>query len=419
VFVNGVIKLNKLITTTTTGFSGAETISLDLTLGDELLVVVVSFAKARYTYDPTQSPLPYASIAYTDIHCELDLVAKTSPVNFGDNIRLNTLLPAMKCSELFETMVKLFNCYFEAGENGITITPLNDFYEGTADAEEWSDKVDYSKPIKIKSANFIEGKTYKYEWLEDNDYYNDLYQKETGRKYGDKTHEISSPFKQSEVIFKLPFAPTVLAQKENQPLVMPTIIAVDNGVIKRFKGKPRLYLYSGLRAGAITVQATNYSTYPQLGHFLNIDNPTYDINFDLPDKVYYDISSITNANTFNTYHSKLFRENTNKDSKQLTCSVFLSSKDIKNLSFALLKNIDGVPYRLNEVKEVDTGIATSFECELIKVIEADSNQTYTGLPAPDPPLDNTSTYRLTDGGLTDFIRDIDDIFDDTFDETFN
>jgi hypothetical protein len=35
------------------------------------------------------------------------------------------------------------------------------------------------------------------------------------------------------------------------------------------------------------------------------------------------------------------------------------------------------------------------------------------------PIDNSTTYRLTDGGLTDFIRDIDDIFDDTFDETFN
>jgi len=69
------------------------------------------------------------------------------------------------------------------------------------------------------------------------------------------------------------------------------------------------------------------------------------------------------------------------------------------LSFSLLKNIDGVPYRLNEVKEVDTGMATSFECELIKVIEADSNQTYTGLPAPDPPLDNTSTYRLLNNSI--------------------
>jgi len=64
-------------------------------------------------------------------------------------------------------------------------------------------------------------------------------------------------------------------------------------------------------------------------------------------------------------------------------------------------------------------VGKSFECELIKVIEADSNLTYTGLPAPNPPLDTSSTSRLTEEGLREIIKDVDDIFDISFDETFN
>jgi len=341
--------------------------------------------------DPNQ----WVKLSLNLVQNNLVMTAKTAPAQAGDLAEINTILPKIKCSDIFDTLIKLFNCQFEIDENKVlNITPFVDFYGSTSDAEDWSDKVDYSKEISIKSANFIDGKVFTYNFLKDNDYYTDLYLKETGRDYGNKTLEINSQFNKNEVKNELPFSTSVLVQNTGQVLILPTNISVDNGVIKPHNSKPRLYVYSGLRNGNYTIDSTTYTTYPQLGNFLNVDNPTEDIHFDMPDKVYYILGSLTNNNTFVKYYSKFFNENTNKDSKLVTMFVKLTANDISNLSFSKLKNIDGSIFRLNEVKNVDTRNDVSFECELIKVIKAESNQSFTGVPIPPPPVDNTTTLRL-------------------------
>jgi hypothetical protein len=392
--VNDVTVSQDYLVFTPTTFTGSYTFPVNLTMGDTVKVYAYILDEKVYDIDPLDFNRNL-TMNVTSLDTDIVLRAVSKPILYGDTMKLNTILPKIKCSEIFEALIKLFNCYFEFDSDGVLqITPFIDFYGSTADAEAWSDKVDYSKPITIKPANFIDGKIFNYKFLKDNDYYNDLYFKETGRDYGDKKLEINSQFNQNKVDFMLPFASSVLVQNTGEDLIIPTIIAVDNGVIKPFKAKPRLYIYSGLRTGSYTIEATTYSDYPQLGHFFDVDNPIYDLHWDLPDKVYYNLTTITNSNTFNNYHSKFFNENTHRDSKLMTCSIRLNANDINSLSFSLLKNIDGSLFRLNQVANVDTSLAETFECELIKVIDADSNNTYTGLPAPPPPLDNTTTYRL-------------------------
>lgn len=396
IFINGVFNNRTFIVATSpTTFTCTFSAPATFVVGDLIQMRLLINFQSNFTVVAGSALFTQtATINFSSLTSSFILTAVSAPVAYGDTVSLSAFLPKIKCSDIFDAIIKLANCYFEMVDDVLVITPFIDFYEGTADAEDWSDKVNYLEPLKIKSANFIEGKTYKFKYTDDVDYYNKLYFDQTGRNYGDKKLEVNSPFKQEEVTFTLPFSQTVLVQQTGQPLILPTIISVDNGIVKPFKGKPRIYLYSGLRTGAIKVEGTSYASYPQLGHFLDVDNPIYDLNFDLPDKVYYTLGSITNNNAFNLYHSKFFNENTNKDSKQLNLSVKLSPKDIANLSFSKLKNIDGVLYRLNEVLNVDTVVGKTFECELIKVIDADSNTTYTGLPSPSPSLDVSSTMRL-------------------------
>ena len=107
----------------------------------------------------------------------------------------------------------------------------------------------------------------------------------------------------------------------------------------------------------------------------NIDNPTFDLNFGVPDVVFYSASIYTNNNLY-AYHETFIKEIVSRYGKLVTLSVMLNSSIINQLDFKNLILIDDVVYRLQSIKDFDPGKQQSTEIELIRILQGDSAETF-------------------------------------------
>lgn len=298
----------------------------------------------------------------------------------GDTIYLENYIPDIKAADLLFGFITAFNLYVDDPDfdNTVSVETLDDFYEGSNTAENWSDLVDRSKKIVILPASQIKGKEYVFKFAEDNDYYNKRYRDTYGIGYGDLVYTVQSTFEKGQRVYELPFAQTVPVEVPGTNIVIPTIISIDNisGAVSPYKGKPRVYIYSGLRnsdswklVNSATNVATVYTSYPVCNHLDDLDNPTFDFNFRLPEVLEWSNANYVNINLFSEFYEKPLRETTGKDSKIIRVYLKLNKSHVKPGSFKKLKNIDGVLYRLNEIKDYNgNGEETTFT-ELVRIVE--------------------------------------------------
>lgn len=163
------------------------------------------------------------------------LIAQPTPLYNLDNVIMNDTIPAnILQKDFFASILKLFNLYVDENrydEKHLIIKPYVDYYSDTI--EDWSDKVDRSKPIKIKPMSELNSRIYEFKYKPDNDYYNDLYRKRYNAGYGDRlfdsTYEFSSDTKSLELVF----AATPLVKYASSGRVYSTIFKMNNNVEER------------------------------------------------------------------------------------------------------------------------------------------------------------------------------------------
>jgi hypothetical protein len=290
-------------------------------------------------------------------------------------------MPDMKASTFFEAEMLMANLYFSDPDiyGVIKIEPLNDFYQPTTEFWDITDIVDHSKDIVIMPSSKIEGKIYKYQWQKDGDYDNKKYFGYFGIDYGNHWYTVQSTFQTGDRVYQLPYAQTVPTDAIF-PFVAPRIIDVDiqTGIVKPFKGKPRTYLWNGLKSGSWRLTDTNtatYSdltTYPSVHHFDNWESPNFDLNWGMPILFDYAATSVTSDNLFTRYHERFVKEMTGRDSKIVELYAKISVNDINSLDFSKSIMWNGVLYRLNQISDFDTNISESTKIELIKIIQANN-----------------------------------------------
>ena len=332
----------------------------------------------------------------------------------NDIVELSTVIPNMKATDFISGLIKMFNLYVSDPDiNGvITIEPLNDYYQATTVFDDWSNIIDYNKDFKVIPSSTIEGKNYLFEFQNETDFDNERYRNEFGSKYGNKRYVVQSTFQTGNRDYKVPFGLAVPVELENSNIVLPRFVKVnDSGVVQPFKGKPKLYFYNGLKTGSFRlsdadgVLFTNRTTYPSVHHFDNWQNPTFDLTFELPKRIYYGNATtiVTTDNRFSRYHEKFIKEITGRDSKIIECGVKLTNAQINTLDFSRLIMINGTLFRLNEIKEFDSDVADSTTVELIRIIEADNPKTQQiTFPFTPPPntgviLGGTGTVVISGG----------------------
>jgi len=348
---------------------------------------------------------------------QFDTKFKTSstqsvPLSLGETIFINNTLPkGIYQRDFIASIIKMFNLYIvEDTTKGkhLKIVPYIDFYTTTAnflqvnDLEEellvdnldllllddysashldWSYKIDRSKSFKLKPMSELNGRFFEFKYKSDSDYYNEVYVKHYAQGYGDHVEDTGFEFANEKQTNEVIFSSTPLVGYAGEDKVFPTIFKLSNTQntqsedpidhnIRIMQVRKVTGVNNWNLKGDSGNLLTNLSYYGYGGHLDDPDAPTADINFGIAKEIYFSLSvSYPSANLFNGFWSDYIAEITDKDSKLLTCSVYLKTTDIYGLDFSKLIYIDGALWRLNKVIDYNPTNPESTKCEFLRVIE--------------------------------------------------
>jgi len=359
----------------------------------------------------------YLSSPLTITTTEFEVKFKSSstqsvPLAYAEKIFLNNTLPrGYYQRDFISSIVKMFNLYIiedSDKEKHLRIVPYIDYYTTTAnflqvnDLEEellvddidllllddytashldWTSKIDRAKAFKLKPMSELNGRFFEFKYKSDSDYYNEDYQKHYAKGYGDHIedtgYEFAKDIQTSEVIFSA----TPLVGYSGEDKVFPTTFKLSNTQNTQSEDPidhniriMQVRKLTGLTAWHIRDDSGNIgSSLTEYGYGGHLDNPyipTADINYGVPTEIYYTLNNpYPSANLFNGFWSDYVAEITDKDSKLLTCYVYLKVTDIYGLDFSKLIYIDGALWRLNKVIDYNPTNPESTKCEFLRVIE--------------------------------------------------
>jgi hypothetical protein len=307
----------------------------------------------------------------------------------GSTMELEKLLPDdIKQADLLSSVFKMFNLYVETDtldDKKLIIEPRDDFYNNTL--VDLTTNIDVSRGVKIEPLGALKYKQYTYQYDNDEDALNSLFDKQYSYTYGSKRATIVNDFVNDSYETDIVFAPTPLNQTSNSNRVYTRIIFTDSTGNRIDKAsKLRLLYNGGLIATTpnftitenISGTVTSYSTFPYVGHLDNVASPAFDLSYGMPEQLFYNAAYYSNNNLFNIYHSKGLDEITNADSKLVTFYVKLSEVAINKLSFRNYYFIDKQYYRLYELN-YDSNSNEPTELTFLKLEVA---PTFTGETVP-------------------------------------
>ena len=303
-------------------------------------------------------------------------------VNLGETININETIPkGIFQSDFFLSIVKMFNLYVyenKFNDKELVISPYVDFYpDKSAEALDWTNKIDRAKPLSIKPMSEINARYYNYKFKADNDFYGENYRKKYTEGYGDFIYDTEFDFVKETDTLEVIFAASTLFQATGQDKVFPAIYKKSNtnnaedrmdSIIRIMQTKK----ITGVGSWNIMNGATNLASYTSYGYAGHLDdpiNPNNDINFGAPKELQFSPNRYPSTNVFNAYHSPYIAEITSKDSKLLTCFGLLDIIDIFNLDFSKYVFIDGVLFRLNKVENFNPMEYNTTKLSFLKVIE--------------------------------------------------
>jgi hypothetical protein len=301
----------------------------------------------------------------------------------GETLNISKALPKMKQSELLNAMVKRFNLYIEYTENNeVIIEPRDDYF--TDESIDTSAMVDRSKDYVIKPLGALTAREYIFTDLEDKDTVNTEYQDSFDESYSYYSYDIDNDFTtEVKTISTVIAASPLQSQNGNNDRILTSAQFVGgNGFRSEAAGKPRLLYVGGLLP---TVKSWNlntgtglkltYANYPYAGHLDNPYTPTFDLNWGVPKRLFYDFSytggnviNYPNSNCFNLFWGNNIREITDKDSKLLECYIALRPIDYHNFTFRKRYYIDGSYWRLLKIEDYDVTSGQTTKCIFIKVV---------------------------------------------------
>jgi hypothetical protein len=352
--------------------------TINLLVNDELTFEIKS---VLFLYDFTFANSTNSTIQFTATSSgvALNINKQIQQLNVGDTIRLNQFLSDMTGDVFFKGLITMFNLYLRPKNTDptiIEIEPLNDFYNGSNAALDWTYLLDRSKEIKVTPTTNLAAKNYNFQFESDNDYWNSKYLNEYAEQYGSFLFDTQNQYATNNTDLKLPFSQKPLVVIPTTDLIIPRAYQVNfdesaTGQVVPMKGKPFIVQLGEMREAKWYHKATLLAKYPYVGHLDNIESPTFDLNFGVPDVVFYSAGAYTNNNLY-AYHETFIKEIVSRYGKLVTLSVMLNSSIINQLDFKNLILIDDVVYRLQSIKDFDPGKQQSTEIELIRILQGDS-----------------------------------------------
>jgi hypothetical protein len=295
----------------------------------------------------------------------------------GETPPMSLVIPnKIKQSDFLGAIIKRFNLYLDydaIDENLIYIEPRDDYY--TDVKIDVSEKIDRSKEITISPIGALDASTYLFEDKEDKDVKNKEYQDLLQEPYGRNKVDIDNDFIKNERKVTSIFSPTPLITVENNGRVISAIqFQNENRQKVSGSGNIRLLYWGGtLSNTGWFLNSTIKTIYPYAGHLDNPYVPTFDLNWGIPKKLFYNFSyggnnivTYPNNNCYNLFWKNYIEEITSKDSKLLTCYIALRPTDYADYNFRQSYYIDGQYFRLIKIVDYDPNSKNTTKCIFLK-----------------------------------------------------
>lgn len=340
---------------------------------------------------------------------------QAAPATLNAMLNMKNLLPkGIQQKDFFASICRLFNLYvFEDKdiEKHLLIEPYIEFYltgagflkindlgelllhgepgdltgllllsDPTADSVDWSNKVDYSKEVVITPMSEMNARYFEFKYKEDDDYYNETYFKKYNQTYADRREDSKYQFAEDSQDVEVIFSPSVLVARSGDDKLCASIFKLEDGDVEvPTDHNIRIMQYAYVEdVDSWKIKNPNPSTgnlhtgttYGYAGHLDNPVIPTNDLNFGIPSQVYFTLlNQYPTTNLFTAFWGDYIAEITDKDSKLLSCYLYLTIEDIYSLNFARLIYINGALWRLNKIIDFNPTVPKTTKVELLRVIE--------------------------------------------------
>ena len=288
--------------------------------------------------------------------------AVTANYSVNNLIKLATMLPNMKMRDFFINIIKMFNLMVVDNpnlDNDLIIEPRDDFFSSKRKVRDWTYKLDYDQDIKQTPMSELDTKTYKFTYTKDDDYYNDLYEQQSGKVYGQYTVDFINDFSTTVKELELDFAPTPDSDNMLNTFIAPFFCDIDtNNSLKPIKVKPRIMFVKKLTNSNKFYKLREnpndfgqaFFTYVYAGMYDDPTDPTYSLEFGNSNVLYYNTSlCCPNSNLINQFYLTTLNDITDVNSKLLEAYFHLTPSDINQFDFRDIILIDNSYWRVNTI----------------------------------------------------------------------
>lgn len=289
------------------------------------------------------------------------------PVSLGETIVINDAIPKnILQKDFFSSIVKLWNLYVVEDRdvsNKLIITPYIDFFDtDPSNADDWTDKIAWDKSVEITPMGELNARIFRFTYKKDQDYYNNLYTTRYNENYGDYIYNSNFEFADDEKKLEVVFSGTPLVGWTGEDKIYSTIFKQSGTTEENVDSNIRLLQtkkVTGVSSWDIldddgSTVLGSFDKYLYCGHLNDPDAPSDDLNFGAAKELFITlVSGNLSNNQFSLYHSAYISEITDKDSKIMRCSCYLTPLDIYNLDFSKLKYINGNLFVLNKVEDYE------------------------------------------------------------------
>jgi hypothetical protein len=121
----------------------------------------------------------------------------------------------MTCDVFLKGIITAFNLFIKpsvADPSIVEIEPLNDFYNAAGDAIDWTYLIDKSKDITVTPTINFAAKNYKFNFEQDDDYFNTTYTDDVQKQYGQFLIESQSQFATNDAVIQATIQPKVIGK---------------------------------------------------------------------------------------------------------------------------------------------------------------------------------------------------------------
>jgi hypothetical protein len=334
------------------------------------------------------NPYTFAVLAGARLY----MIGQEIPVDGAAVEMVKALPPDITQADLLADLQKMFNLYiYQAPQDPklLYIEPFDDFY--TSGSVDWTQKVDQQGEQVLTMGDPEMRKSITFKYKDSGDALGKLYSDRFADGYGSRIFKTDNYYAKGEEVIETKCA-TVLPASYNSGFVIGRTFDLDsNGLPKERATGYRIAQYNYIQLPSLvpwilleeisTPKLTPIEKLPFISHIDDPYDPQFDLAFGMPKQLYYKaftltgLADYTDTNLFKTYWLRYIEETVSKESMQIELDVMLDPVDIYNLDFRKPIYIDGIKFRLLEVRDYVVGGNTKCRALLRRILNLSAPST--------------------------------------------